>query len=373
MRIAYLSTDPGIAYGGTKGASVHMAELVAALAAAGVDVLLVVASCAPDAAPPDGVTLEVLPGPGKHAPASARLAAQPERAAWLEARLGSFGADVVYERVALHSAIGFAASRAVGIPHVIELNAPLLVEAKRYRRLDFPAEADRLERTVLENADLVLAVSRPLASYATERGALHTEVLPNAVALERYPAARANATDRAVAVFAGSLRPWHGVDTMVEAWSLLGDDAPELLVVGDGTGRRLLEAAGARVTGTVPHSEVPALLAGAHIGLVPYDRDAPDYFSPLKLFEYLAAGLATVAADLPCVRDVVTAESAVLVSRGDGRALAGAVAALAEDPERRERIGRAGRALVAAQHTWAHRARRILELVRELAPAEVPA
>jgi glycosyltransferase involved in cell wall biosynthesis len=373
MRIAYLSTDPGIAYGGTKGASVHVAELVAAFAAAGVEVLLVVASCAPDAAPPDGVTVEVLPGPGKRAPASARLAAQPERAVWLEARLGSFGADVVYERIALHSAIGFAAARAVEVPHVVELNAPLLVEAERYRRLDCPAEADRLEQTVLENADLVLAVSSPLASYATARGARRTEVLPNAVTLQRYPEAPGRATDRAVAVFAGSLRPWHGVDTMVEAWSLLGDDAPELLVVGDGAGRRLLEAAGARVTGTVPHSEVPALLAGAHIGLAPYDRDAPDYFSPLKLFEYLAAGLATVAADLPGVREVVTPESAVLVPPGDGRALARAVAALAEDTERREQLGRAGRALVAAEHTWAHRARRILELVTELAPAEVHA
>lgn len=373
MRVAYLSTDPGIAYGGTKGASVHVAELVAALAAAGAEVLLVVASCATDAAPPDGVTLEVLPGPAKRAPASARLAAEPERAAWLEARLGSFGADAVYERVALHSAAGCAAARAVGIPYVVELNAPLLVESERYRRLDCPAEADRLERTVLENADLVLAVSRPLASYATERGALHTEVLPNAVALERYAAAPAREADRAVAVFAGSLRPWHGVDTMVEAWSLLGDAAPELLVVGDGAGRRLLEAAGARVTGTVPHSDVPALLAGAHIGLVPYDRDAPDYFSPLKLFEYLATGLATVAADLPGVRDIVTAESAILVPRGDARALAGAVAALAGDSERRERLGHAGRALVAARHTWAHRARSIFELVRELAPAEVHA
>ena len=39
MRLAYLSTDPGILYGGTKGASVHMAEIVAALAAQDCEVL----------------------------------------------------------------------------------------------------------------------------------------------------------------------------------------------------------------------------------------------------------------------------------------------------------------------------------------------
>lgn len=52
MRLACLSTDPGIAYGGKKGASVHLAEMTAALAAAGTDVLLVVSSVEPGAREP---------------------------------------------------------------------------------------------------------------------------------------------------------------------------------------------------------------------------------------------------------------------------------------------------------------------------------
>jgi alpha-maltose-1-phosphate synthase len=117
------------------------------------------------------------------------------------------------------------------------------------------------------------------------------------------------------------------------------------------------------VTGALPHTEVPGALAGADIGIAPYAADAPPYFSPLKLFEYLAAELATIAADLPGVRDVVTEETAVLVPQGDTPALAHAVASLAADRERRRRLGQAGRALVAAHHTWQHRARSILELV----------
>lgn len=368
MRLAYLSTDPGIAYGGTKGACVHVQELVTALARAGAEVLLVVAAPAPDAVPPPvGVTVEFLPGPGKGAPTAERLAVEPERAVWLERRLRDFGAEALYERLALHSAAGSAAARALRIPHVVELNAPLLAEARRYRRLDFQEEAELLEQAVLTLAELVVAVSRPVADYARSRGARRVEVLPNAVSRESVRVRRRE-HERPVAVFAGSLRPWHGLDSIADAWSLLGNRAPELLVVGDGPGRALLEAAGARVTGAVPHDQVPAYLAQADIGLAPYAPDAPDYFSPLKLFEYLAAGLATVAADLPGVRDIVTEETAVLVPRGEAPALAHAVASLAADPARRRRLGEAGRTLVAKHHTWEHRADSILELVSRLQP-----
>ena len=81
MRLAYLSTDPGIAYGGTKGASVHVQELVTALADAGAEILLLVGAQARDAPPvPRGVTVEVLPGPGKGAPR--RPARRPPAAAY---------------------------------------------------------------------------------------------------------------------------------------------------------------------------------------------------------------------------------------------------------------------------------------------------
>jgi glycosyltransferase involved in cell wall biosynthesis len=366
-RLAYLSTDPGVAYGGTKGAAVHVGEVTRALAEAGTEVLLVASSVA-DGAPaaPEGVAVEVLPGPGKRSTTDERLAAEPDRAAWLRERLAGFGADVLYERLGLHSAAGGDAARALGIPHLVELNAPLPEEAARYRRLDRADDAERLERYVLARADAVFAVSEPLAAYATARGARRVEVLPNAVALERFAAARQRTGGRPTAVFTGTLRPWHGAETIAEAWALLGRDAPALLVVGDGHDRELLEAAGARVTGALPHASVPALLAQAQIGLAPYARAAPDYFSPLKLFEYLAAGLATVAADLPAVRAIVSEREALLVPRGDAGALAEAVAALA-DPERRERLGAAGRALVAAEHTWDRRARRILAVASECA------
>ena len=353
MRIAYLCTDRGIALGGHKGASVHMAEVVSALARAGAEVLLLPSRIADRRLElPDGIVVDPLPV----------AATDDALAEQLVARLRAFGADALYERLALHSAAGAAAAGRLGIPHVVEMNAPLLLEASRYRTLERPAEAARLERLVLESADRVLAVSEELGRYASRHGATRVEVMPNAVDMRLFPAPSRVAEPRCV--FVGSLRPWHGVETLAESWRILGRQAPPLLVVGDGEGRAALEEIGAEVTGAVPHHDVPALLATASIGLAPYAADAPGYFSPLKLFEYLAAGLAVVAGSIPGVREVVGREHAVLVAPGDAAALAEAIAGLATDGARRARLGAAGRELVSSRHTWDRRAERILELVR---------
>jgi glycosyltransferase involved in cell wall biosynthesis len=367
MRLAYLSTDPGIRFGGAKGAAVHIGEIVAALAAEGHELLVLVAGVEPGFSPSRGVTVDVLPGRGKGASVADLLGSQAELAAWLSTRLGRFGPAAIYERLALYSGAGAELARRLGVPYIVEINAPLLEEAERYRTLEQPAAAAALERATLETADLVFAVSPPLATYAAVRGASRVEVLQNAAAIERFPPPRRGRADP-VAVFVGSLRPWHGIATIAEAWKRLGASAPALLVVGDGPARGSLDRIATTITGAVPPGSIPGWLARADIGLAPYDRAAPGYFSPIKLFEYLAAGLATVVGDLPAVTDVVGPDTAVVIPRGDAAALANAVAALCADPPERRRLGDNGRALVETAHTWRHRARRILAVAAEMAP-----
>ena len=360
MRIAYLCADRGVAVGSGTGASVRVTEIVTALALQGAEVLLLPGSVVDgfDELPRE-VTVEALP-------ASEGDAALAD---WLEERLRGVGAEALYERLALHTAAGATVARRLGIPHLVELNAPLLEETARYRSVADAEHVAELEEAVLTSADAVLAVSGPLARYARARGATHVEVLPNAVDLDRFPAPSQVREPRCV--FLGALRPWEGVDVLAAGWRLLGREAPPLLVIGDGVGRAALEAVGAEVTGAVPHGEVPQLLASASIGLAPYARDAPGYLSPLKLFEYLAAGLAAVAGSIEGVREVVGPEHVALASPGDPEALAEAVRTLAADERTRARLGSAGRELVAAHHTWDRRARRILTLAYQLAPAAV--
>jgi glycosyltransferase involved in cell wall biosynthesis len=359
VRLAWLCADTGIPYGATKGAALHLSALVQAVAEQGTEVLLLVAAAEPGATAPPGVRVEILPGPGPEATTAERLAFDPERGRWLRRRLAAFGAQALYERLSLHTAAGAQAAASLGIPHLVEINAPLRWEAATFRRLPFPEAAARLERRTLTGAALALPVSRPLAEYARAHGARAASVLPNAA----WPGApQAPADAPAAAVFAGSLRPWHGTDTIAEAWDLMGEAAPPLTVIGDGPGRSRLEAAGAHVTGQLAPDAARSALACASIGLAPYTADGPAYFSPLKLFDYLAAGLAVVAGRLPGVADVVDDRSAVLIAPGDAGALARAVTAITADDSRRAALGAAGRAQVLADHTWPLRAEQVLAL-----------
>ena len=180
--------------------------------------------------------------------------------------------------------------------------------------------------------------------------------------------------------YAGHLYPWKGVDVLVEALA----QVPEVrgLIVG-GHEREpdlarvralaLTLAVSDRITftGPVAHGDVPALLASASILVLPNPASAISSHatSPLKLFEYMAAGRAIVATDLPSIREVLTNnDTALLVAPGDARAMAAAIGRLAADPALRMRLGNAARA-AAGNYSWNHRAERLEKLFREILDA----
>ena len=345
MRIAYVSDDAGIPVFGTKGASVHVRELSAALAALGHEVVLFARRTEGDR--PAGFDLDVRTG---------------------AATLRAFRPDAVYERYSLRATRGGELARALGVPHLVEVNAPLADEAAAHRGLRDVAAARRVERQVLLGADAVIAVSTPLATWLERLGVASSRVtvLPNAVDPSRFAGGARRANDLPVVGFLGTLKPWHDVSSLVRA--MRGLDA-RLLVIGDGPERGRLATLAHEVgvdatfTGATPHRDVPRLLAGLDVAVAPY-ASADVYFSPLKLFEYLAAGCAVVAADAGdiacCVRH---GQSGLLYEPGDAGALADALRTLLGNPLLRERLGRAGRAHVRAHHTWERNARAVVDLV----------
>ena len=97
----------------------------------------------------------------------------------------------------------------------------------------------------------------------------------------------------------------------------------------------------------VPHEDVPGLLAAADIALVPL-RDVPLFatFIPSKMFEYLAAGKAVIGSVTGEAAQILREAGAVVVPPEDSVALADAIRELAISPQRRQAMGRAGRAHV---------------------------
>jgi glycosyltransferase involved in cell wall biosynthesis len=131
----------------------------------------------------------------------------------------------------------------------------------------------------------------------------------------------------------------------------------------DAARQRGLDTARLTFRDRIAHAEVPTLLRALDVCVMPFP-DTPHYrhdMSPLKMFEYMAAGRAILATDLPSVREVlVDGESALLVPPGDAPALARGMCRLLADADLRERLGVRARA-EAARYSWDARARRLLE------------
>ena len=182
--------------------------------------------------------------------------------------------------------------------------------------------------------------------------------VPNGVSLERIRPSRED-PGGVVVVFVGTLKPWHGVDDLLRAAAMAR--APwSLRIIGDGPQmpalRALAGALGLDVDfrGEVAPDRIPAHLAGAAIAVAPYpDLGGADeqYFSPLKVLEYLAAGLPVVGSAVGQLPGMLRG-AGVLVPPSDPARLAGAIDALALDADERARLGAAGRRLAEERHGW---------------------
>jgi len=376
-RLAYVCADPGIPVFGTKGAAVHVREVVRALRRGEVHVeLFATRTGGPPPRDLDDVAVHPLPVPTgglADREASARAANAP----LLDALSAAGPFDMVYERYSLWSWAGMAWARAGGAAGLLEVNAPLVDEQAHRRGLSDRAAAETVAARVLGEATAVVAVSGGVAEWARRRvgdpGAVH--VVANAVDPTRFaaPARRGDAATFTVG-FVGSLKPWHGVTTLVAALAHLvaADGTYRLRLVGDGPERARLEqavqAAGishaTTFTGAVDPDDVPGQLALMDVATAPYPDTGEAYFSPLKITEYLAAGVPVVASAVPAVREAVTdGVDALLCAPGDPVALAAAIARLRAQPALRRTLADAGRRrIVAEDRTWDAVAKRILAL-----------
>ena len=383
MRLAYVCADPGLPVFGRKGGSVHAQEVVRALRRKGHRVELFVTRLGGDP-PPDLADIPVrqLPAIGAGPPEEREARGRDANSA-LDSALSTVGPfDLVYERYWLWSRAGMAWARRSRVPGVLEVNAPLIDEQVTHRSLVDRAGAEAVARQVFADAARVVAVSDSVADWVRARttGARRIHVVPNGVDTRRItPRSHDRLGDTFTVGFVGTLKPWHGLDTLIDAVALLArrDRTYRLLIVGDGPeAGAVLDLVRERgltdvttCTGAVDPAEVPRHLHRMDVATAPYPRLASFYFSPLKLYEYLAAGLPVVASDVGQVAQVIDhGRNGVLCSPGDPVALAAAVAGLRHDPRRRAALGRAGRASAVTSHSWDGVVDRVLALAAEARP-----
>ena len=285
----------------------------------------------------------------------------------------------VWQRHELFKSTGMRLARDLGVPSVLFVPATKVWEAEQWgtTRPRWGHWLERVgERPSLVGADVVACGSRAVVDQVLRLGVSPERVLltPTGVDLDLFaeqpdptPLRRRLRLDgRFVVGWVGSFRSFHAVEQAVEAAATV--EGASLLLVGDGPERSRIERLArdldvpATFTGTVPHHELPAHLAAMDAGVILAQPGEPFHYSPLKLAEYMAAGLPVVAPAIGQLTERLTdGVDARLVRPHDPHAIAEALRRLRDDVEERNRLGKAARAAAESTWSWDHQVRRVLD------------
>jgi len=364
MKILYVASDQTIP--GTTGGSIHVAAVAEGLTRLGHDVHVVVT---PGGEFPSGpVQWIALPPPARR-----------KELRWANARvLGRIARqlrpDVVIERYYNFGGEGIAAANDVGATAVLEVNAPVVdYPGSGKRLLDRALIVEPMRRwreRICRRSDLIVTPDAAILPPDTPRskileiewGADTDRFRPNAPGA--VPFVRPAET---VAVFAGAFRNWHGTIHVVTALRELrarGRRDIGAVFIGEGPELRHVRDAAAGLdgvifTGALAHDRLPACLAACDIGVAPFDPDSHPslslgfYWSPLKIFEYMAAGLPVVAPAIDRIPTLVGHNSeGLLYDSAIPTGLPHAFEALT-DAQLRSRLGRAARERAVRDYSWA--------------------
>lgn len=363
MRILYVASDQRVP--GRTGGSVHVLEVARGLAGRGHDVHVVIRRG-------DG-------GPDREAEGSVvwhRIDWRPPlrffrfRARSAVAAIATaFSPDVVIERYYNFGGEGLAVARERGIPSLLEVNSPVVDHPGSLKGwLDGALLARPMRRYRETLCRWATALIAPIPEIVPPFARAKTEIVTWGANVDSFHPRRRSAElrralgvpDGALAViFSGSFRPWHGVHVVEAAARTLFErsDVYFLLVggaiSGDGDGFR------GRRLGTIAYERMPEIVASADVGVAPYDPSRLKqlrlgfYWSPLKIFEYMASGLPTITIPRPPLTEIVREGLEGLhVAEGDPLALARALTDLAGDRALPARMGASARTRVVERYSW---------------------
>ncbi len=368
MKIAYICLDKGVPVFGEKGSSIHVQEVLNGLKKRNASIKLFTNRIGGDKPKElEGIQVYDLPILDNSSKTKSFVESENQKIKEIIKREGPF--DFFYERYSLWSFGAMEYAKSNNIPSVLEVNSPLIEEQTKYRGLKDPSVAKWVADRVFSAAKEILAVSEGVESYlnscSSTREKIH--VIPNGVNPDRFLETK-RALDHTgdetfVIGFVGTLKPWHGLSTLVEAFEFVHQQNPntQLLIVGDGPEKNNLKQnlkdrdllSAVKFTGAVPHSDIPSLLSSMDVAVAPYPKIENFYFSSLKVAEYMISGLPVVASQIGQLKELIQNEAnGFLFPPGDSKALSKVLLRLVKNPDLRQSIGKTARASIIQNHTW---------------------
>jgi len=392
MKIAYVLGDRGIPVFGTKGASIHVREIVNAFAKLGHEVTLFTLRKGPQKS---DLNCEIIEITTSTQLVNTSVQKVTDKVKLKELNLiklnqilyekllsthQSTPFDLIYERYSLFGTAGIKAAKDLNLPVVMEVNSPLIEEQLKYRELFHLQEVQGIEQQVFDEATIISAVSDEIKQYICSKQSTvinNTHVIPNAVNTETFhpavlPSFIPAQQDTKVIGFVGSLKPWHGIEVLLDAFQdLLSKQTNcHLLIVGDGPLNDWIKGyicgskmeSSVTITGWTVHQDLPGLIKSMDIAVAPYPELEHFYFSPLKLYEYMAIGTPVVASRIGQIQKIIQHnENGMLVEPGNVEELSSSLQKILNDTNKLNRLGLAANQST-INLTWTNNAKQVVQL-----------
>ncbi len=377
MRIVYVASDQRVP--GRTGGSVHVLEVARGLAARGHEVHVVVHREAglPVEGARDGIIWHRVAWRPDH-----RLFRFRARAA-VERIVASVRPHALMERYYNFGGEGILAAERAAVPSLLEVNSPVVDHPGSLKgALDALAVVRPLRRRRERLCRAATALVSPLLEIVPDFARGKTVKVSWGANVDAFHPSRRRAETRAAlgipegataVLFSGSFRPWHGVPVLEAAARRLAPRADLYFLLAGGKAAGAAGYRGRRL-GSLAYEKMPELVACADVGAAPYDTRRLRqlrlgfYWSPLKIFEYMASGLPTVTIAHPPLDEIVRAEQEGLHFReGDDADLARVLERLAGDAALRARLGAQARTRVVESYSWARHCEQLEGVLRRIA------
>lgn len=272
------------------------------------------------------------------------------------------------------------------LPLVLEVNAPLTYEYQRffqgsnYLYWNYPFLASIFEKKIWQNADAIICVSNQLKDFLVRAGVAPTKisVIPNGVDLDKFSLTvkgdsvrkKYNLGNKIVVGFIGSLKTWHGIDNLIKSLNIAvsKNDRIHCLIVGNlddySDMHNIINREGLSnyiaLAGNIQYGLIPEYLAAMDIATAPYPDIENFYFSPIKIFEYMAMSKPVVASRIGQIEEIIAhGHNGYLVRPGNIQELAQGILELAGNPEFCKQLGKNARRTVEENYTWEKNAQAI--------------
>ena len=294
--------------------------------------------------------------------------------------------DLIISRLDLYLFSSLLLSKLMKIPIIIEADGPVVYEAREFQKKNWKmGHLDEfIEKINLKKSDMSVCVSNAAREHFINKGVPDHKILTitNGAYTERFHpsidttriVSKYNLDGKVVIGFVGSFNTWHGVENLIKIISkaILEYDNTIFLMVGDGGGNKSAldnfvknEKLENRViqTGYVQFEEMPEYISAMDIVLAPYPNLKFFYYSPVKIFEYMACGKSVIATGIGQIAEIINdGYNGILCEPDNIEQIITKLSELIKNSGLRESIGRNARKTIVSDHTWRRKAEQFSEV-----------